>query len=202
MCSHNRKHETLRIWEWVLWHCVRCSYSTAATSTVCTAQMAGFSTVQWSSCWCKFLRCAPFALFRICKPIWLYCDKIFDLHFHFSVATSIERRKLFFETVWTVKLNLSQYLTNLMHKICFTVSFISCLYMCSKHVEAWNKTYVKQILCIKLVECWDKYTEMHGQQNVKNWWNWSRPVLKIILAFDLEGGRAWWLSLMYSSVLI
>jgi len=70
---------------------------------------------------------------------------------------------------------LSQYLTNLMHKICFTISFISCLYMfreyvlfirrsklhytafciitpigvmipddehmCSKHVEAWNKTY-------------------------------------------------------------
>ena len=25
----------------------------------------------------------------------------------------------------------------------------------------------KQILCIKLVEYWDKYTEMHGQQNVK-----------------------------------
>jgi len=24
---------------------------------------------------------------------------------------------------------LSQYLTNLMHKICFTISFISCLYM-------------------------------------------------------------------------
>ena len=80
--------------------------------------------------------------------------------------------------------HLSQYLTNLMHKICFTISFISCLYMfrahvliimrsklyytasgiityrcddtrgcviqfwppddehmCSKHVEAWNKTY-------------------------------------------------------------
>ena len=64
---------------------------------------------------------------------------------------------------------LSQYLTNLMNKICFTISFISCLYMfrahvltyrcddtrgcamqfwspdnehmCSKHVEAWNKTY-------------------------------------------------------------
>jgi len=83
---------------------------------------------------------------------------------------------------------LSQYLTNLMHKICFTISLISCLYMfrahvliirrsnlhytasgiitpiggrllqetrgcvmqfwppddehmCSKHVEAWNKTY-------------------------------------------------------------
>jgi len=30
----------------------------------------------------------------------------------------------------------SQYLTNLMHKICFE-------HMCSKHVEAWNKTYCK-----------------------------------------------------------
>jgi len=27
---------------------------------------------------------------------------------------------------------------------------------------------MKQILCIKLVKYWDKYTEMHGQQNVKN----------------------------------
>ena len=29
---------------------------------------------------------------------------------------------------------LSQYLTNLMHEICFTVSFISCLYMFRSHV--------------------------------------------------------------------
>jgi hypothetical protein len=29
-------------------------------------------------------------------------------------------------------------------------------------------TYCKtKILCIKLVNYWDKYTEMHGQQNVK-----------------------------------
>jgi len=34
---------------------------------------------------------------------------------------------------------LSQCLTNLINKICFTISFISCLYM-------------KQILCIKLVK--------------------------------------------------
>jgi len=89
---------------------------------------------------------------------------------------------------WRFADRASQYLTNLMYKICFTVSFISCLYMfrahvliirrsklhytasgiitpvggrlvhetvmqcvmqfwpddehmCSKHVEAWNKTY-------------------------------------------------------------
>jgi len=29
-------------------------------------------------------------------------------------------------------------------------------HMCSKHVEAWNKLIVKQILCIKLVKYWDK----------------------------------------------
>ena len=97
--------------------------------------------------------------------------------------------------------HLSQYLTNFMHKICFTISFISCFCMfrahvliinrlvhetvdnrgrviqfwppddghiCSKHVEAWNKTYCKtKILCIKLVKYWHKYTETHGQQNFK-----------------------------------
>jgi len=41
-------------------------------------------------------------------------------------------------------------------------------HMCSKYVEAWNKTHCKtNILRIKLVKCWDRYTEMHGQQNVK-----------------------------------
>jgi hypothetical protein len=29
------------------------------------------------------------------------------------------------------------------------------------------KLIVKQILCVKLVKYWDKYTKMHGQQNVK-----------------------------------
>ena len=29
------------------------------------------------------------------------------------------------------------------------------------------KLIVKQILCIKLVKYWDKYTKMHSQQNVK-----------------------------------
>ena len=32
-------------------------------------------------------------------------------------------------------------------------------------------TYCKtKMLCIKLVNYWDNYTEMHGQQNVKNCW--------------------------------
>ena len=65
-------------------------------------------------------------------------------------------------------------------------------HMCSKHVEAWNKLIVKQkILCIKLVNYWDKYTEMHGQQNVKKkykskyvpnpWpWNLDTPDLTLL----------------------
>jgi len=53
-------------------------------------------------------------------------------------------------------------------------------HICSKHVEAWNKLIVKQkCLCIKLVNYWDKYTEMHGQQNVIAYCSWadkpSRP---------------------------
>jgi len=43
--------------------------------------------------------------------------------------------------------------------------------MCSKYVEAWNKRIVKQILCIKLGKYWDKYIEMHGQQNAKIWYS-------------------------------
>ena len=33
-----------------------------------------------------------------------------------------------------ISVYLSQYLTKLMHKICFTISFISCLYMFRAHV--------------------------------------------------------------------
>jgi len=55
---------------------------------------------------------------------------------------------------------------------CFTISLFhasTCFkHMCSKHVEAWNKLILRQnLLCIKLLNYWDKYTEMHGQQNVK-----------------------------------
>ena len=46
---------------------------------------------------------------------------------------------------------LSQYLTNLMHKICFTISLVKIApddeHMCSKHVEAWNKTYCEKKFC-------------------------------------------------------
>ena len=35
------------------------------------------------------------------------------------------------------------------------------------YTASWYRHIVKQILCMKLVKYWDKYTEMHGQQNVK-----------------------------------
>jgi len=34
----------------------------------------------------------------------------------------------------TARCSLSQYLTNLMHKICFTISFSSCFYVFRAHV--------------------------------------------------------------------
>jgi len=143
-----------------------------------------------------------------------------------------------------ISVYLSQYLTNLMHKICFTISFISCLYMfrahvliisssklhytatgiitpigvkialhslryhhtyrcddtwgcvmqfwppddehmCSKHVEAWNKTYCKtKMLSMKLVNYWGKYTEMHGQQNVK-----KNPHISCTYSFQVKHPR-------------
>jgi len=48
-------------------------------------------------------------------------------------------------------------------------------HMRSKHVEAWTNLIVKQKkkICIMLVNYWDNYTEIHGQQNVKKCWEFS-----------------------------
>jgi len=43
----------------------------------------------------------------------------------------------------------------------------------------WNK-----FLCIKLVKYWDKYTEMHGQENVKTYWLCNFSKYKIRLTKD------------------
>ena len=51
-------------------------------------------------------------------------------------------------------------------KLCY-FDLLTMSTWCSKHVEAWNKFIAKQILCIKLVNFQDKYTEMYGQQNIK-----------------------------------
>jgi len=60
---------------------------------------------------------------------------------------------------------LSQYLSNLMHKICFTISFISCLYMFRAHVLIIRRSkialhslwYHHTYRCIKLLKYWDKF---------------------------------------------
>ena len=73
--------------------------------------------------------------------------------------------RIHYNQTFKCRISLSQCLTKLMHKICFTISFISCLYMFRAHVliirrsklhytasgiikpigvmisEAWNKTY-------------------------------------------------------------
>jgi len=55
-------------------------------------------------------------------------------------------------------------------------------HMCSKHAEAWYKLIVKRNLCIELVNYWDKYTEMHGQQNVtKNYTSMSNAIVSNII---------------------
>jgi len=75
-----------------------------------------------------------------------------------------------------LNMSISQYLTNLMHKICFTISLFHAS-TCFKHhvliirrsklhytasgiiTQVWwyLKLIVKQILCIKLVKYWDIY---------------------------------------------
>jgi len=44
----------------------------------------------------------------------------------------------------------------------------SCLSLMLKRASVSCETQRFKILYIKLVNYWDKYTEMHGQQNVKN----------------------------------
>ena len=54
-------------------------------------------------------------------------------------------------------LRLTQYLTNLMHKICFTISFISYLYMLQAHVFIIRRSKLyytaSGIITLKQVSC-------------------------------------------------
>ena len=70
-----------------------------------------------------------------------------------------------FNTAWRMQFYV--YLSNWptwCTKFLFYNKFIPCLYMFRAHVLETCKT---KILCIKLVNYWDKYTEMHDQQNVR-----------------------------------
>jgi len=53
-----------------------------------------------------------------------------------------------------------------MHKICFTISFISCLYMFRAHVLIIKRLKL-HYTASGIITPIDKYTEMHDQQNVK-----------------------------------
>ena len=56
------------------------------------------------------------------------------------------------------------------------------------HTYRWP--YV-QILCIKLVKYWDKYTEMHGQQNVKKmFWTVSLTIIRTLALYTQQ----WYMS--------
>jgi len=66
-----------------------------------------------------------------------------------------------------IRRDLSQFLTNLMHKICFTMSFISRLYMFRAHVLETCRGVKWNLLWNKFCASSWLNTEMHGQQNVK-----------------------------------
>jgi len=50
------------------------------------------------------------------------------------IPINFNKKSYFWRFVDRASQYISQYLTNLMHKICFTISFISCLYMFRAHV--------------------------------------------------------------------
>ena len=85
---------------------------------------------------------------RFIHSMWFYVTNAFSLKFYkfLSVMCTLWN----YNTTWfwrfadrayqciylstLISVYLSQYLTNLMHKICFTINFISCLYMFRAHV--------------------------------------------------------------------
>ena len=78
-----------------------------------------------------------------------------------------------------ISVYLSQYLTNLMHKICFTISFISCLYMFRAHVLIIrrSKLYYTASGIIKpigLMILWNKFCASSwlntGIKNLRSWY--------------------------------
>jgi len=48
--------------------------------------------------------------------------------------------------------NLSQYLNNLMHKICFTIRYISCLYMFRAHMFIITISLVSSLTGVMIPE--------------------------------------------------
>jgi len=72
-----------------------------------------------------------------------------------------------FDVLLTVHLSIFISVINQLDSknVCFTIRLFhasTCFeHMCSKHVEAWNKTYCKtKMLCIKLVNYWKKIKKL------------------------------------------
>ena len=87
------------------------------------------------------------------------CSYSFVYSWWWVWLTPETRRVIFFTFCWPcTSVYLSQYLTNLMHKICFTVSFISFLYMFRAHVLIIRRSHLQvwwyQRLCNAIVTSW------------------------------------------------
>jgi len=75
---------------------------------------------------------------KVNENLHFMCNCILHLEYLLPIYYAI-----FFKFCWPcISVYLTQYLTNLMHKICFAISFISCLYMfralCARHQEVKN----------------------------------------------------------------
>jgi len=91
----------------------------------CKCSISHLSPTWWSFCWIWLLHRNPHSNLNT-----LIYVQFADLSSFAPVDTNVSKKPLF----CNIHIHLSQYLTNLMHKICFTISFISYLYMIRTHV--------------------------------------------------------------------
>jgi len=79
----------------------------------------------------------------LCPHVIPSCVSRYNLKNNSSYIPEKTKRLFFWTFCWPcISVYLSQYLTNLMHKICSTVSFISCLYMFRAHVLIIRRTKI------------------------------------------------------------
>ena len=103
-------------------------YRLYASSKCGHRKLYSFISVKWSECFCgvsvAFIdSCVMRVNVQHIGPLFAYFVLKFLVLRHSSL--------LCFNPFWSI---LSHYLTNLMHKICFTISSISSLYMFRAHV--------------------------------------------------------------------
>ena len=96
------------------------------------------------------------------------------------VYTYKHNYSLFLTFCWPcISVYLSQYLTNLMHKICFTISFISCLYMFRAHVLIIRRSK------IALHSLWYHHTETSEWSKITKiqFYKYEQIVVKFMCEF-------------------